>query len=62
MIGEAEVSSCNAMSACKCTFEFSGVGVQFNAYVVRFEQLGPPSGLAKKEPFKIFHLGVEALL
>ena len=32
MIGEAEVSSYNAMSACKCTFEFSGVGVQFDAY------------------------------
>jgi len=48
----------NAMSACKCTFEFSGVGVQFNAYVVWFEQLGTPSGLAKKEPFEVFHLGV----
>jgi hypothetical protein len=32
MIGEAEVSSYNAMSACKSTFEFSGVGVQFDAY------------------------------
>ena len=32
MIGEAEVSSYNAMSACKRTFEFSGVGVQFDAY------------------------------
>ena len=32
MIEEAEVSSYNAMSACKCTFEFSGVGVQFHAY------------------------------
>jgi hypothetical protein len=62
MIGEAEVSSYNAMSACKCTFEFLGVGVQFNAYVVRFEQLGTPSGLAEKEPFEVFHLGVEALL
>ena len=58
MIGEAEVSSYNAMSACKCTFELSDVGVQFNAYVVWFEQLGPPSGLAKKEPFEVFHLGV----
>ena len=32
MIGEAEVLSYNAMSACKSTFESSGVGVQFDAY------------------------------
>jgi hypothetical protein len=32
MIGEAEVSSYNAMSACKSTLESSGVGVQFDAY------------------------------
>ena len=32
MIGEAEVSSYNAMSACKSTFESSCVGVQFDAY------------------------------
>ena len=32
MIGEAEVSSYNAMSACKCTFELLCVCVQFNAY------------------------------
>ena len=32
MIEEAEVSSYNAMSACKSTFESSGVGVQFDAY------------------------------
>lgn len=29
---EAEVSSYNAMSACKSTLESSGVGVQFDAY------------------------------
>jgi hypothetical protein len=30
--------------------------------MIWFEQLGPPSGLAKKELFKVFHLGVEAFL
>jgi hypothetical protein len=30
--------------------------------MIWFEQLGTPSGLAKKEPFEIFHLGVEAFL
>jgi hypothetical protein len=32
MIGEAEASSYNAISACKCTLEYSSVGVQFDAY------------------------------
>jgi hypothetical protein len=32
MIGKAEVSSYNAMRACKSTFESSGVGVQFDAH------------------------------
>ena len=32
MIGEAEVSSYNAMSACKCTFDLLHFGVQFDAY------------------------------
>jgi hypothetical protein len=33
MIGEDEASSYNAMSVCECTFEYSGVGVQSNAYI-----------------------------
>jgi hypothetical protein len=32
MIGEAEASSYNAISACKRTLEYSSVGVQFDAY------------------------------
>jgi len=45
---EAEVSSYNAMSACKSTLESSGVGVQFDAYDIWFEQLGTPRGLANR--------------
>jgi hypothetical protein len=33
MIGEDEASSYNAMSVCECTFEYSGVGVQSDAYI-----------------------------
>jgi hypothetical protein len=33
MIREDEASSYNAMSVCECTFEYSGVGVQSNAYI-----------------------------
>ena len=30
--------------------------------MIWFEQLEMPSGLAKKEPFEVIHLGVEAFL
>ncbi len=32
-LGEAEALSYNAMSVCECTFEYSGVGVQSDAYI-----------------------------
>lgn len=49
-IGEAEVSSYNSMSACKSTFESSGVGVQFDAHDMVWTawnakwQVGSPRG------------------
>ena len=61
MIGEAEVSSYNAMSACKSTFEFSGVGVQFDAYDMVWTAWNT-EWACQKEPFEVIHLGVEAFL
>ncbi len=61
MKGEAEVSSYNAMSACKRTFDFSGVGVQFDAYDMVWTA-GNSEWARQKDPFKVSHLGVEAFL
>jgi hypothetical protein len=61
MIGEAEVSSYNAMSACKRTFEFLGAGVQFDAYDMIWTA-GNAEWASQKEPFEVFYLGVEAFL
>lgn len=61
MIGEAEVSSYNAMSACKSTFESSGVGVQFNAYDMVWTAWNA-EWACQKEPFEVIHLGDEAFL
>ena len=61
MIGEAEVSSYNAMSACKSTFESSGVGVQFDAHDMVWTAWNA-KWARQKEPFKVIHLGVEAFL
>ena len=60
-IGEAEVSSYNSMSACKSTFESSGVGVQFDAHDMVWTAWNA-KWARQEEPFEVIHLGVEAFL
>jgi hypothetical protein len=49
------------MSACKSTFESSGVGVQFDAHDMVWTAWNA-KWARQEEPFEVIHLGVEAFL